>query len=417
MSQILFTRRVTLPTPMVILVLVLLSLLLLAPGVALAKAKKLDDYHWTGVERVIAIGDLHGDYGQYINVMRSAGLINNKGKWIGGKTHLVQTGDIPDRGPDTRKIIDHLTKLAKQAKKKGGYVHMLIGNHEAMNVVGDLRYVTAGEFSAFKSRNSKRYQDMQWQRQVEWMSVNDPTFAELDLVAYRQEWDQRVPLGWVEHRLAWALNGEYGELVKENAVAIQVNDTIFLHGGISAKYCALSLESITQQVIAAMQNYDPAATTIANDPWGPVWYRGLATEDETDVFSQTLDNILNRYGAKRIVIGHTPTGGAVWPRFDQRVVVNDTGIAAYYGSHKGVLELTADGAVAIYGDIRIPLPADNDGREDYLRAVIKADANNGLLKKQLEAMLAPPVEASEDEVTTPEGEEIVEVEATPGTCQ
>ena len=59
-------------------------LLLLAPGLADAKAKKIDDYHWTGVERVVAIGDLHGDYDQYIFVMQSAGLINKGGKWIGG---------------------------------------------------------------------------------------------------------------------------------------------------------------------------------------------------------------------------------------------------------------------------------------------------------------------------------------------
>ena len=102
---------------------IVLLLLLLAPGLSEAKAKKVDDYHWTGVERVIAIGDLHGDYGRYIDVMESAGLINKSGKWIGGKTHLVQTGDITDRGADSRKIIDHLVKLAKQAKKKGGYVH------------------------------------------------------------------------------------------------------------------------------------------------------------------------------------------------------------------------------------------------------------------------------------------------------
>jgi len=389
-----------------------LLMCLLVPGPATAKAKKLDDYHWTGVDRIVAIGDLHGDYGQYLKVMQSAGLIDKKSKWSGGKTHLVQTGDITDRGDDSRKIIDHLVKLRKQAKKKGGYIHLLIGNHETMNVIGDLRYVTKGEFAAFRSRNSARLQDMQWQRQVEWMSVNDPTFEQIDLDAYRLEWEQRVPLGWVEHRMAWAMNGEYGKWVKGNRMVIQVNDTLFLHGGISSKYCKFSLQAMTQQAMAAMENHDPSATTIIDDPLGPVWYRGNATEDETDVYSQTLDNILKRYGAKRIVVGHTPTGGAVWPRFDQRVVVNDTGIAAYYGSHKGVLELTAAGAVAIYGDKRIPLPSNNEGREEYLRAVIEADANNGLIKKQLQRLLAPPAEKPAGQ----EGEEMA-VPATPGTCQ
>lgn len=393
---------------------------LLAPVAVNAKAKKIDDYHWTGVERVVAIGDLHGDYKQYLNVMRSAGLINKSGKWAGGKTHLVQTGDVLDRGDDSRKIVDHLVKLAKQAKRKGGYIHLLIGNHEAMNVTGDLRYVTKGEFKAFEGRNAVRLQDMQWQRQVEWMRANILTFEEINLATYRTEWEQRVPLGWVEHRQAWSFSGDYGQWVKGNPVAIQVNDTIFLHGGISEKYCQFSLQSLTEQVIAAMESYNPSVTSIVDDPWGPLWYRGLAQEEEAEVFSQTLDNILNRYGAKRIVVGHTPTGGVVWPRFDQRVVVNDTGIAAYYGSHKGVLELTPEGATTIYGDKRIPLPGNNDGRVDYLRSVIEADSNNGQLKARLAKMLAPPAEESTAPEEVSEASDRpaeAEVILVPGTCQ
>ena len=401
-----------------LLVLTLFSALLVN-GAAEAKAKKVDDYHWTGVDRVVAIGDLHGDYGQYVEVMKSAGLINNSGKWIGGETHLVQTGDITDRGADSRKIIDHLVKLSKQAKKKGGYVHLLIGNHETMNVIGDLRYVSPGEYAAFATKNSARLQTMQWERQVEWMQANNPDFETMDLEAFRKEWEQQVPLGWVEHRQAWSLSGKYGKWVSGNAVAVQVNDTIFLHGGISAKYCKFSLQSLTEQVMAAMKLNDPAVVSAMNDPLGPVWYRGLATEEEEDIFSQTLDNILDRYGARRIVIGHTPTGGVVWPRFDQRVVANDTGIATHYGAHKGLLELTPEGATAIYGNQRIPLPSLNSEREDYLRLVIEADSNNAQLKERLARMLAPSVEEplettepapSEDPLT----EAVIQI---PGTCQ
>ena len=131
-----------------------LFLLLLAPGLADARAKKVDDYHWTGVERIIAIGDLHGDYARYIEVMQSAGLINKSGKWIGGNTHFVQTGDITDRGADSRKIIDHLVKLAKQAKRKGGYVHLgsLNGSETSMDILLTFTRFT----SPFPSRHRKR---------------------------------------------------------------------------------------------------------------------------------------------------------------------------------------------------------------------------------------------------------------------
>ena len=253
---------------------------------------------------------------------------------------------------------------------------------------------------------------MQWQRQVEWMQANTPEFDTIDLEAYRKEWEQQVPLGWVEHRQAWSFNGKYGKWVEGNQVAIQINDTIFLHGGISEKYCKFSLQSLTEQVIAVLKNYDPAVVSIVNDEWGPLWYRGLALEEETELFSQTLDNILKRYGAKRIVVGHSVTGGVVWPRFDQRVVANDTGIATYYGAHKGVLELTKDGATAIYGDQRIPVPALNSGREDYLRAVIEADSNNARLKQRLARMTAPV--SDQAEANPPATEETISV---PGTCQ
>lgn len=403
---------------------VVLVFLLLAPGLADAKAKKIDDYHWTGVERIVAIADLHGDYDQYINVIRSAGLIDKKGKWSGGKTHLVQTGDITDRGADSRKIIDHIVSLAKQAKRKGGYVHMLIGNHETMNVVGDLRYVSDGEYKAFTTKNSPRLQKLQWQRQLDWMKANTPDFEELDIDTYYAEWQKTVPLGWVEHRQAWALNGEYGKWVKDNHVAIQVNDTIFLHGGISQKYCKFSLQSLTEQMMTAMENQDRTVHSIVDDPLGPVWYRGYAKEKNTEVYNQTLDNILERYGAKRIVVGHSTTGGVIWPRFDQKVVLNDTGIAKHYGAHKGVLELTADGATALYGDQRIALPISDSGREDYLRAVIKADSNNGKLKKRLARMLAPPVievdtggDGNASGPAEQDAESSMEPIPSPGTCQ
>ena len=105
------------------------------------------------------MGDLHGDYDNYLATLRAAGLVNKRGKWVGGATHFVQTGDVPDRGPDTEKNIDHLSKLAKQAERKGGQVHTLIGNHEAMNVYGDLRYVHVGEYRAFATSNSETLRD------------------------------------------------------------------------------------------------------------------------------------------------------------------------------------------------------------------------------------------------------------------
>src|SRR5262245_10688082 len=115
-----------------------LAVLLAAVGF-LTVPKLAAQSEFSGVERVVAVGDVHGDYAGFVWVLRAAGIIDAKERWIGGKAHLVQTGDVVDRGGDSRKAMDLLMSLEKQAAKAGGRVHALIGNHEAMNLYGDLR--------------------------------------------------------------------------------------------------------------------------------------------------------------------------------------------------------------------------------------------------------------------------------------
>ena len=75
---------------------------------------------WTGIDRIVAVGDVHGDYEQFVTVLRETGVIDRKGRWAGGKTHLVQTGDVVDRGAGSRKATDLIMTLEKQAQKAGG---------------------------------------------------------------------------------------------------------------------------------------------------------------------------------------------------------------------------------------------------------------------------------------------------------
>lgn len=381
---------------------VLATVLLAAPGVAGAKAREVADHEWEGVERVVALGDVHGDYDQYIRVLEDAGLVDRRGRWDGGDTHFVQTGDVPDRGPDTRKILDHLEKLAKEAKKAGGRVHTLIGNHDAMNVYGDLRYVTPGEYQAFVGRSSERYREAQWEHHLKALEARDPEgFASLDQEAFRKEWENDYPLGWVEHRQAWLPDGEYGKQVLENPVVLRIDDTLFLHGGLSAKYCALSLEEITDRVHGELENYNYNEPGMIEDEFGPLWYRGLATDNEA-LRAPMVDAILERYGAKRIVVGHTPTQGVVWPRFDGKVVLNDVGLAAHYGGHFGYLELRGGEAIAHYGKGEsVPLPEDNEGRLAYLERVVAMDPGNAYLQSRLEKVRL----ARGRETTPPEAED------------
>jgi len=367
--------------------LTLCLIIALSPLAAFGKARMVNDHNWQDVDRIVAIGDLHGDWDQYMKVMSATGLVDRKGKWAGGETHLVQTGDVPDRGPDTRKILDHLQKLKKEAKRKGGAVHTLIGNHDAMNVYGDLRYVTPGEYEAFKTKNSEKFQQLQWEHHLATLEARDPEgFTELDQDSFRSKWENDYPLGWVEHRQAWAVTGDYGKQVMENPVVLKVNDSLFLHGGLSAKYCASSLAELTGMVHGGLANFDYQNPGIIEDEYGPLWYRGLATEDERKR-SEMVAAILQRYEASRIVVGHTPTQGVVWPRFEGRVILNDVGNAGHYGGYTGALEIVGGQTFAIYANGRIEIPSANAEREDYLRSVVGLNPSNGHLQSRLQKMM------------------------------
>src|SRR5262245_17927870 len=74
------------------------------------------------VERIVAVGDAHGAGGRYKAILKTAGLIDDKQHWVGGRTHLVQTGDLLDRGAESKEILDLLMKLEPEAQKAGGAV-------------------------------------------------------------------------------------------------------------------------------------------------------------------------------------------------------------------------------------------------------------------------------------------------------
>jgi len=392
----------------------IILVLFFSANLAFADARQIDEFQWDGVERIVAIGDLHGDYANYMATLKAAGLVDKKGKWSGGKTHLVQTGDIPDRGPDTRKIIDHITKLAKQAKKKGGRVHSLIGNHEAMNVYGDLRYVSDGEYEAFVTRDSAKLRDRVYQMHIQRLEAGDPEgFAALVGTNFRDEWNVKHPLGWVEHRQAWdpAWNpeGEYANWVLDKKVAVRINDNLFLHGGISGFYCQNSLDSMTEQVVGKLRKFEPGNSGIVEDEFGPLWYRGLSGVEPAAV-DETVDAILAHHKVSHIVVGHTPTSGVIWPKYDSKVVMIDTGIARAYGGHVAYLEITPEGLFAGYPLGKLPLPASEADSISYLEKVITMNPDNPYLQERLELLLHPAVpellEAEADAEAGVEGEAV-----------
>ena len=325
-------------------------------GLAASASHAAPQDTWSGVERIVAVGDVHGDYEQFVRTLRAAGIINQKNKWTGGETHLVQTGDVPHRGPDSRKAMDLLMRLEKQAKKANGFVHALIANHEAMNVYGDLRYVHPGEYEAFRQSRSAEVRDAYYRAHVETLQSNPgpggpPAFN----ASYREEWGRQFPLGYVEYRRQFAPNGKYGRWIRNHNAIIKINDILFLHGGIGPDYVPLPIVEINDRVRSEFEDFSKLAGGIVMDPEGPLWYRGLAQHDEESE-EPHLQALLDQHDARRIVMGHTMIAKAVMPRFGGRAIFIDVGMSAFYGGPPACLLIEGDKLFAIHRGKKLPLP-------------------------------------------------------------
>jgi hypothetical protein len=291
----------------------------------------------------------------------------------------VQLGDVPDRAPDTRRLLDELIRLEPQARRAGGYVHALIGNHEAMNVEGDLRYTTPGEFAAFAGPNSPRLRNEYYQRVVAYLTAHPPanglpTFDD----AYRAQFDAEHPLGWVEHRAAWAPTGLYGRWVAGHDAIIRINDTLFMHGGLGASFANNDRDTLNGAVRAAIRGEPVAAyTDILTNQEGPLWYRGLALNAE-DTERANVDALLQHYAVSRIVLGHTKRASTVFPRFGGHVVLTDIAVPSGFSDPHTYLIIENGVLTTVYRGHRVTLQADSQASTcAYLSAIAALDAPGG----------------------------------------
>lgn len=251
--------------------------------------------------RVVAVGDLHGDPDAALAAFRLAGVVDAAGAWSGGDTWLVQTGDVTDRGPDSRGVMRLLTRLEGEAATAGGRVVALDGNHEVMNLMGDWRYVSPE-----------------------------------DLAGYGGE---------AARRAAFAPDGPEGAWVLAHDVVAQVDGTVFVHGGIDARWAAYGVRGLNAMARAAMTRQGPPEV-LGDD--GPLWNRAYLLDDAVTACAE-LERALLALGADRMVVGHTTQrDGRVAERCGGRLWGIDTGVSAHYGRHLAAIEIVGDRVRALY---------------------------------------------------------------------
>ncbi|MFP6838139.1 MAG: metallophosphoesterase [Pseudohongiellaceae bacterium] len=343
--------------------------------------------HWHGVARIVAVGDIHGDYENFVKVLTAAGLIDRRGIWAADDTHFVQLGDLPDRGPDTDEIIEHMKNLERQARRGGGMVHALIGNHEAMNMLGDLRYVHADEYEALRSRRARTLRDNLYKRLVARLLVANPEFV--TDAAHREEFDSLYPLGFVEHRMAWSVDGEFGSWVRAHNAVIKINRSLFLHGGISPEVLGTSISEINDRIRSDLGGTLEEVLGLSETQSGPLWYRGLANNDEA-MEQAHVEAVLAFYDVDRIVVGHTPGLGTIVPRFGGKVLVIDTGISAYYGGHMASLLIEGDKLIALQNGVARPVPLGEEPLLPYFRSIAEQESIPAALQNLIESLSIAP---------------------------
>lgn len=363
--------------------LICLAFVLCTPWLGMPAAHA--QFIWDDIERVVAIGDVHGAYPALVSLLKASGVVDDNLAWQGGSTHLVSLGDLLDRGPESRKAMDLLMRLQTEAKSSGGHVHVVLGNHEIMNLSGDLRDVSEAEMTALE------------------------------------------PLGG--HRAAFAVDGYYGSWLLTLPFVIRINENVFAHGGFGkvvadddlitinktasaalravlnegarlresgllppeGDLLSLAFDLTEEQQLALGELFNAAIRSPLLGPYSPQWYRGTAACHgiiERPILQQALTNLR----ATRAVMGHTPTlNREVNARFDGQAVMIDTGmLASAYRGKPRAIEISGNRvrAFGISGDTPItylpqPDPVAILAEADYTLTVDETSslltfANSGL---------------------------------------
>ncbi|HSJ24708.1 MAG TPA: metallophosphoesterase [Longimicrobiales bacterium] len=265
--------------------------------------------------RIVAIGDVHGDLDAARRALRLAGAIDEQDRWVGGRLVVVQTGDQTDRGDDERAILRLFDRLTVQAARAGGAFHALNGNHELMNALLDLRYVTEGGFADFAD-------------------VATHLHADSALAEWPPEQRGRV--------LAFTPGGEYALLLAKRNTIVMVGGNVFVHGGVLPHHAEYGIENINGEIRAWLRGEGEQPQWVRGSDT-PIWTR-LYSQNPDDEACATVAQALETLGGQRMIVGHTVHRQGVTSYCDGRIWAIDVGLAEYYGGPMEVLEISGGGA-------------------------------------------------------------------------
>jgi hypothetical protein len=195
---------------------------------------------------------------------------------------------------------------------------------------------------------------------------------------------KKFPLGYVEHRSLWEPGQEIAKWVASHNAVIRINDSLFVHGGLSPHVEPQKLSKINRRVRSEISvRFDGEGLSNSQD--GPLWYRGLAS-NEAEVELAPLLEMLKFYDVNRIFIAHTPTNGAILTRLDGTVIMIDVGISAHYGSSLANIVIEDGTLQVMHRGSQVPFPGDGLSIQAYLEMVSALEPLDSRLKKYVHSM-------------------------------
>src|SRR4051812_18369331 len=189
--------------------------------------------------RVIAIGDLNGAYDTLLVLLRGTGLVNRKLDWSGKRDELVQMGDLFNRGGGAARALRLLLRLQREARRAGGRVTVLLGNHEVMTALRHEGYCTEDEYLSFASAAERRAWPGKVRRAMLRLLRQRPRGVVLPIEPRLEAWKiEHVP-GRAELRRALGPRGALGKALRALPVTYRSGGTLFVHAGLLPSWAAL----------------------------------------------------------------------------------------------------------------------------------------------------------------------------------
>ncbi|RXK86201.1 metallophosphoesterase [Filimonas effusa] len=246
-------------------------------------------------EKILVLSDIEGEFEAGRQLLIAAGVIDTTYNWTFGKGQVVVAGDLFDRGQDVLPWLWLLYSLETKAAAAGGWVHVLLGNHDIMQLSGDYRYTDARYFKH----------------------------------------------AWVmgrEIRNLFGADTELGRWLRSKNIIEKGGDYLFMHAGLSPEVLQkqLSLQAINEicrPYYGMSRKEMPDSMHMFFDARSPFWYRGYFMKPQAP--KTLIDSTLKQYACRTIVVGHTITDTTITMHYKGKVIAVD--VNQHEGHHAALL--------------------------------------------------------------------------------